>query len=47
MDLDLFYGKVNFGHMLFIQSGENVNIGFFRQFVASDLKVCRYTQIIE
>ena len=44
-DLDLFYGKVNFGHIGFPFSMKKVKmLDFSGSFVACDLKVGRYRQ---
>ena len=46
VDLDLFYGKVNFGYIGFSME-KRENIEFFRNFVARDLKIDRYRQHVE
>ena len=45
-DLDLFYGKVNFGYLCF-SMGKSETVDFSETIAAFDLKVGRCRQLIE
>ena len=47
VDLDLFYGKVNFGYIGFPMKKKVKRLNFSGRFVACDLKVGRYRQHVE
>ena len=47
VDLDLFYGKLNFGYIGFSMEKKVKTLNFSGSFVACDLKVDRYRQHVK